>query len=453
MPEGYDSGVATVSKENKGAATPIYMNRTKQVVYKGKWLVGTEYMYDYGLNENMSRKKSSWWNTSLDIQLYAWNFNKMQFTGITERLMPLEDKACLLWYRLQNISNKVVPYIMNINMSMLEGLNFGKGGAKMKPSDVMDFVFANFAAPFRDKELITGRESNRKVVEIQDTGALSIFAQLYNELDNTINMIRQISGLNEATDASTINPKNLNSTNAAMMESTNNALYLISDADRQLQQALADSIIQKVQIAVKLGKVEGYVQALGSATIKFLKINPDITLHELGIFVRDAPTQEERQMLWQDVNLKDSQGILDVTDKALIMSCTNLKQATMMLGYKIKKKTEELRAYEMQKQQQAIQQQTEGNMMLEQMKQKTLMDAGAIELEKTNAQGQWTYITEMAKKKADFDEANVQAEAKIISAGIMADAKVIGHHISSEGAKRKQEIANDKPVPKKAKTA
>jgi len=34
----------------------------------------------------------------------------------------------------------------------------------------------------------------------------------------------------------------------------------------------------------------------------------------------------------------------------------------------------------------------------------------------------------------------------------MAEAKVIGHHISSEGAKVKQAIANEKPVPK-SKTA
>ena len=86
-------------------------------------------------------------------------------------------------------------------------------------------------------------------------------------------------------------------------------------------------------------------------------------------------------------------------------------------------------------------------------KQKTMKDAGAIELEITNAKGQWTYITEIAKKQADFDEANLQTQAKIISTQIMADAKVIGHHISTEGAKEKQEIANKKPVPKKAKTA
>ncbi len=454
-PDDYsgDNGLLNIPRDERGQAKPVFMSRTKKVVYKGKWICGTDYMYDFGLSENMNRKKSSWWDTSLDLQLYAWNFNKMIFTGITERLIPLEDKACLIWYRLQNISNKVVPYIMNINMSMLEGLNFGKGGEKMKPSDVMNFIFSNFAAPFREHDPISGKANpNSKVVEIQDTGALSIFAQLYNELDSTINMMRQISGLNEATDASTINPKNLNSTNAAMVESTNNALYLITSADKQLQQTLADSIIQKVQIAVKLGKVEGYIKALGTGTVKFLQINPDISLHELGIFLREAPSEEQRQALWADVNLQQSQGLLDVTDKAMIMSCTNIKQAMQVLGYKIKKKQAQLQQYEMQKQQQAIQQQTEGNMQLEMMKQQTMKDAGAIELEITNAKGQWTYITEIAKKKEDFNEAELQTRAKIISAQVMADAKVIGHHISSEGAKVKQEIANAKPVPK-AKTA
>jgi hypothetical protein len=366
--------------------------------------------------------------------------------------MPLEDKACQIWFKLQNVANKVVPYLINIDLNQLEGIEFGKGGAAMKPSDVMNFIFSNFAVPYRSTDLLRGNP-NMKPVEIQDTGALSIFSQLYNELDNTINMMRQVSGLNEATDASTINPKNLNSTNAAMMESTNNALYLIYNADSQLMGSLADSIIQKVQIAVKLGKVAGYAKALGTSTVKFLEINPDITLHELGIFIRDAPTREEREALWQDVNVGQAQGLLDITDKAMVMSCSNIKQAMKVLGYKIRKKQQELQQYEMQKQQMAIQQQNEGMMMLEQMKQKTLMDSGAIELEKTNAQGQWTYITEMAKKQADFDEAQVQANAKIISAQVTADAKVIGSHIASEGAKQKQEIANAKPQPKKTKAA
>jgi len=440
----YKPQVPQIDKEDQGQATPTYMSSVKKVVYKGNWLVGTEYMYEWGLSENMVRKQSCWWDTSLDLQLYSWNFNKMQFAGLTERLMPLEDKACLLWFRLQNISNKVVPYLINIDLNQLEGINFGGGGDKLKPSDVMNFIFQNFAVPYRSTDLLKGNP-NMKPVEIQDTGALSIFAQLYNELDNTINQMRQISGLNEATDGSTINPKNLNSTNAAMVEGTNNALYLIESAKKSWQKMLAESIVGKVQIAVKLGKVTGYYKALGSGTIKFLQINPDISLHELGIEIYEAPTRQEREMLWQDVNLKESQGLLDVTDKHLIMTTPNIKQAIKLLAYRLKKRKEEAQAYEMQKQQMAIQQQNEGNILLEKAKQQSLRDMGSIEIEKIDVQMKWQFVIESMKKNADMDSAQVQAEAKIIGNQILGEAKILSSHIAAESSKEKQHIANSKP--------
>jgi hypothetical protein len=81
---------------------PKYMGSTEKVMYKAKWIIDTEFLYDYGLSENMVRRQSCWWDTGLDIQLYAWNFERMRFHGLTERLMPLADDVQLTWYKIQN---------------------------------------------------------------------------------------------------------------------------------------------------------------------------------------------------------------------------------------------------------------------------------------------------------------------------------------------------------------
>ena len=128
-------------------------------------------------------------------------------------------------------------------------------------------------------------------------------------------MMRQVSGLNELTDGSTPNAKTLVPVAESAIQSTNNAIYLVSDAEKSIILRSADAAVQKVQIAVKLGKVEGYAKALGSNTVKFFSINPNLSLHEIGIFISDALTEEQKQMLWQDINIKESQGLLDVGDK------------------------------------------------------------------------------------------------------------------------------------------
>lgn len=466
LEDSYDDDHATIPEECRGEATPKYIQSTKKVRYKASWIIDTEYMHDWGLDENQNRKLSSWWDTDLDIQIYAWNFYKMQFTGITERLIPLEDRACMAWFNLQNLSNKLIPYLINIEMNSIEGAGFGKGGNKMKPAELMDFIFSNYVVPWRATDLLS-RNPNFKPVSIEATGQLQAFAQLYEELAHTIEMMRQISGMNEVTDGSTVNPKNLNSTNQAMVESTNNAMYLVSEAGKSILVRTADAIVQKVQIAVRLGKVAGYAKALGNNTVKFFDINPNISLHELGIFIEDAPTDLQREQLWQDVNIKESQGLLTVGDKAFVMTVRNLTEAYQVLDYKIKKRQEKMQQFELQKIQEAAAANGEVSQMQEQMKQQTIQMQGQIDMQLLLIEKQLDFKIEQMKKSMDLQGQEVQAEGRLNVGQIAAEAKVIsqqiaasstqsaktidatshllGKQIDGETAKEKQEIANRKP--------
>ena len=408
----------------KGQAEPVFMPVTRKVVYKCKWLIQTDYMYDWGMSENQIRKPSSWWDTKLNIQLYSWNFYKMRFAGITERLIPLEDKASLTWFKLQNMSNKLIPYLINIDLNALEGVDFGGGGSKMDPTKVMDFIFSNFVVPYRSTDLLS-QNPNYKPVSIEASGQLAVFGQLYQELQNTLDMMRQVSGLNELTDGSTPNAKTLVPVANAAMESTNNALYLLSFADKQLIQELADAIVSKVQIAVKLGKVEGYARALGDETVKFFKINPDISIHEFGIFIQDVPSDFERQQLIQELNIRDSQGLIEPEDKILVMSTKNLKMASMILAYRIKKRREKLQEFELQKIQQASQGNAMATQVAEQEKRVTLQTQLEVDVARINAEKQWDYIIQMGKKDKDIQEAEIQKEAKVIAQRIQADARIV----------------------------
>jgi len=220
---------------------------------------------------------------------------------------------------------------------------------------------------------------------------------------------------------------------------------LVSEADKNIILRTADAVVQKVQIAVKLGKVEGYAKALGSNTVKFFSINPNLSLHEIGIFISDALTEEQKQMLWQDINIKESQGLLDVGDKYFLMNARNTAMAYQTLAYKIQKRKEEQQAFALQQQQAA----SEGNIQVtqaaEQMKQQTIQLQLEADLIRINAQGQWTYETEMMKKQTDLQGEIIQSEARNVGHQIQSEAKVIAQRISAETAIEKQKIANQKP--------
>lgn len=419
----------------KGEPEKKYKDYTKKVIRKAKWLIGTDMMYDWGISENMKRKKSSWSDTSLSYHIYSWNFDKMMYGGITERLMTLEDNLCITWYKLQNLRNKLVPYLIKLDLNSLEGVNFAKGGKKMQPSDLIDFMLQDFVVLYRSSDLLT-KNPNYDPARIEATGQLQAYKMLYEELQMQLQLMRDITGLNEATDGSTVNSRNLNSTNAAMIESTNNALYPIMNADKQLISSLADAVVQRIQVAVQLGKVEGYAKALGNDTVQFMQISPEISNYDFGIFVKDAPSYEERQVFIQDLNLKDSQGLIDPQDKLIVMSCTNLKQAGELLAYNIQKRKEQAQSFEMQKIQENNEGQKQMALAVEQLKQENYERQVQLELQKIVTEKMWEFEIEKMKKSADVQGESLQVEGRTIGHAIQADAKVEAARIAAETRKK-----------------
>jgi len=185
-------------------------------------------------------------------------------------------------------------------------------------------------------------------------------------------MINEIIGLNAFTDASTPNPKALTNPSLLAAEGTNNALYDIIFAEKQLLLKSARAMVRRMQQAVKTGKVEGYLPALGSGTMKTIKISPDLELHEFGIILEDKPTDEDRQLLMQQIMQNMAEGLLDVTDAILIKHEPNLKRAEQLLASRIKKRKEELQKQAMEQQQMNAQVQMQSNAAAEEQKRQSL---------------------------------------------------------------------------------
>lgn len=428
-------GQTVTLKNQQGEPTPKYISSTRKVLYKCKWIVDTDMMYDWGLAENQYRRQSSWWDTRLNYMGYAWNFNRMVFSGLTERGMPIADAIQLTWMKLQNLKNKLIPYLIELDMTALEAVALGKGGENMKPMDIIDFAFSNYILLYRSNDLISERNPNYRAMRIEASGQLQAFAQLYQDLTVQLDLMRQVWGLNELTDGSTPNEKTLVPVAEAAIQSTNNALYLISNGEKQLMTRLADQIMCKVQIAVKLGKVEGYLRPLGAQSIKFLSINPEVGLREFGIFLEDVMSETQRQALYAELNAKESQGLIMPQDKIKVMSCKNMKQAQIYLAYVTNKRMEENKQFELQK----IQQQTAGNAQVaasvEQMKQQSAMVQGHIDAQLLLIEKMWDYQIEQMKKQSDFQEGGQQADAKVTAAALAAHAKVIAQDMMNETQK------------------
>jgi hypothetical protein len=355
------------NKKNK------YLRKKIKVVYEIKWVIGTDYAYDFRLKKDMKRandpKKMA--DTTLDYKFFAPNFYEMRTLSMMERLVPLADEYQMTIYRIQNFINRMVPNGWWVDLDALENVALNKGGENMKPVDLLQMFFETGVLVGRSKDIMGDNVNYKPIIPI-DNNAYNQLQALYEHLQLSVAQMQSIIGLNELTDGSTPNPKMLNGVASMAVQSTNNSLFQIQFGERHLLKSLAEDMLMLSKQAVKKGDLEGFARSLNSNTLQFIKTSDDLPLRDHGIMLDEMPTDDQKQMLLMQIQQDQAQGLLDTADALYILNVYNVKQAQQMLAYKVRKNREAQQKAEMAKIQENNQGAQQAAMVAEQAKQQTL---------------------------------------------------------------------------------
>jgi hypothetical protein len=445
----------------RGKQSDKYKRKRIQVIYKCKWIVGTDHCYDFGLANDMKRendpKKKA--QTSLSFKFIAYNFYEMRAQGFMERLIPYLDEYQLTMLKIQNFKNRAVPSGWWIDLDGLENTALSKGGAAMKPNELLQMFF--------DTGVLVGRSRNAQgdplfqnsqpVIPIANTAAAEL-AMFYQELVNIIMAIERLTGYNDATMGDP-NPKTLTAGYELANQSTSDALNPLVFAEKWLSEQLAQDVLLRMKQGVKKGGVSGYAPALGGNTLKFMEISPDIALRDYGIMTEARADSEQKAWLYQMMAQDIANGWLDTSDAVLIINTFNVKQAQMIWSYRVKKAKERQHMQEMQKIELNNQGAQQAAQVAVQSKQQELMMQIQADLQKEQMRIQGEVMKERErlaseerrlamKIQADMAIGANSDAAKIQASEIQAEAKIESTIISSEGDLEKQKLANQKPQPK-----
>jgi hypothetical protein len=348
-----------------------YKRKKVKMVYKAKWIIGTDYIYDFGIANYIKRDKSNPAECRLNYHIAATNFYEMTAKGVMEDLMPIADQVQIAWLKLQNIRNQLLPFLIEIDLTALENIAYGKGGQAMSPKEIIEMMFQTGILISRRAELMTGN-NNYKSVEYIQTNYGEAISEAWNDLTANINLIREATGFNDLTDGSTPNPKTLTTPAEMAYESTNNALYNLVFARKQLLLSLARGVFTRLQQVLKEGQVQGYIHSLGTNAIKFIQVDPDVSLYDMAIVLEDKPNAEQKLRLQQHLAESMARGELDITDAIIIENTQNIKQAEQLLAFKIKKRRDQMQQEALQLQQANTETQIQSAQAAEQAKQQTL---------------------------------------------------------------------------------
>ncbi|MEJ7913681.1 MAG: hypothetical protein WKF70_11045, partial [Chitinophagaceae bacterium] len=400
-----------------GKEVPKFSSRKIENVYKVKWIIGTNFCYDYGMATNQKREQAYPAKACLSYHMYAYNFYNMKAVGIMERLEATLDEYQETVVKIRHFKNKWIPYIIDIDMDALEGVSLGKQGENMTPMQLIDMMLQTHIMLSRKREA-GGNNINYKSVDVQPTPMAQEFSVLVSDLSRLLQEVSDLSGFNQLTDGSTPNAKTLVPIANMANDATNNAQYPIIRADKNVNERLAKGVIRRAQLAMKAGKnIEGFVRSLGSDSVKLFKLSPDFPLHEFGIMVEDRPTAQEKTLLIQDLNLKNAQGQVDPDVYVMVKNCRNLKQAEMLLAFKLKKKIEKEQMIAMQNTQATINGQIQSAQAAEKSKQETIAFESQAKIAEINAKGEWDY--KIAALKVQSSAAAMEDTAGMKLAGTM----------------------------------
>ena len=348
-----------------------YKRTSYKVVYRGKWIIGTDYIFNFGKLNDQKRKKNQMTETSFSYHLYAPDMHNMKCLGILEQCVTIADSIQIAHYRLQNVINSARPKGIMIELGALEDVALGSGGADMTPMQILDLYNQTGTLVYRRNDL-SGRPTNYRPIEELENGIGRDASAYYQIIQQQIQMLQQITGLNQFTDGSTPPERALNQTAQLAAQATNNSLSYIIDGDRHLLESVAKSVVIRVQDLASGGNLKGYVSSLGQESVNFFKASAKLSVHDFGIIIEDRPDDEGRARLMQLVQASLGQGALNMEDAALIEDTPSLRVAQQILAFRMRMRKKEEEQKAMQQQQTNSQMQQQAAQAAEQAKQQTI---------------------------------------------------------------------------------
>jgi len=314
-----------------------------KVVYRAKWIIGTDYVYDFGLQHDVPRPGRK------EVEL-SFKFYKLPGRSIVSLSVPNLDQIQLTWLKLQNSlamssnSGIAVEYTSLMNMKL--------GGEKMAPLEILsirrdtgDLIYK--MTTHMGHQNIPG--GMRPIQEL--TGGIGPQLNEYITIfDLNLNFIRDLTGINQIADASSPDPNQSVGGAEMAIAATNNALKPLYSGYIRLKELVARSSAIRIQLLVRYDKqaYEGYIPVVGGSGVKILSIGTEILDTDWEIQIQAKPTQQRKQIIMQAATIAmqpDKDGFIgiEIADYMMIermLESGNEKLAETMLNFRSKKNKE-----------------------------------------------------------------------------------------------------------------
>ena len=317
------------------------VSRTIEVLYNGAVVLGTDTLLKWELAENMSRPYADTTKVAMNYAICAPRIYKGRIESVVSKCVGFADMIQITHLKLQQVLSRMVPDGVYLDMDGLAEVDLGNG-TNYNPAEALNMYFQTGSIVGRS--LTQDGELNHGKVPIQELNSSSgggKIQSLITTYQYYLQMIRDVTGLNEARDGSTPDKSTLVGLQKLAANASNVATRHIVQSSLYLTLKLAENVSLKVADALRFPLTRASLQnSISTYNIKTLDEVVDLNLHDFGIFLELEPDEEERAQLEQNIQVALQSGGIDLEDAIDIRQIKNLKLANQMLKIKRKVKME-----------------------------------------------------------------------------------------------------------------
>ena len=377
------------------------LHRAIECLYEGVSVLGTNKLLKWEMAKNMLRPKSDFTKVRMNYSIVAPRMYKGKIDSLVKRITGFADMIQLTHLKLQQVMSRMVPDGVYLDADGLAEVDLGNG-TNYNPQEALNMFFQTGSVIGRS--FTSEGDMNPGKVPIQEitSGAGGQKMQaLIGNYNYYLQMIRDVTGLNEARDGSMPDKNALVGIQKMAAANSNTATRHILQSGLFLTSQIAECISLRISDIIEYSPTkDAFIQAIGAHNVATLEEMSNLHLYDFGIFIELAPDEEEKALLENNIQVALSQQNIELEDAIDIREIKNLKMANSLLKIRRKKKIDR----DQKIQQQNIQAQARANAQTQQV-------AAQAEVQKNQAITQSK--AELAQVENQLEMQKMQAEAEL----------------------------------------
>jgi len=410
------------------------LDRVIEVLFEGAMVVGTNKLLSWGMAKNMMRPKSDFTKVKMNYSIVAPRMYKGNIDSLVKRITGFADMIQLTHLKLQQVMSRLIPDGVYLDADGLAEIDLGNG-TNYNPQEALNMFFQTGSVIGRsftsDGDMNPGKVP---IQEISSNSGGSKMQALIGNYNYYLQMIRDVTGLNEARDGSTPDDRALVGIQKIAAANSNTATRHILDAGLFLTAEVAEQLSLRISDIIEYSPTkDAFIQAIGVHNVATLEEMSELHLYDFGIFIELMPDSEEKAMLENNIQMALQQQTIDLEDAIDVREISNVKLANQVLKIRRKKKLEEqqlMKQQNMQAQAQANAMQQQAAAQMEVQKQQALTQSEA-QLEQLKAQ--------LNAQKMQFE---IQAKQQLMALEFQFNMQLKGLEV--ESTKQKETMKEDR---------